>query len=55
MATAVASARTDRAVASRLELPPRDDDPSLGRAVLVELEVVEEKFCRVLVVEEVKA
>ena len=31
------------AVASRLELLPRNDDPSLGHAVLVELEVVNQK------------
>ena len=38
-------------MASRLELLPRDDDPSPGHAVLVELEVLDGKFRRVLVVE----
>ena len=42
-------------MASRLELLPRGDDTSLGHAVLVELEDVDEEFCRVLVVEEAEA
>ena len=33
----------------------RDDGPSIGHAVLVELEFVDEKFRRVLVVDEVEA
>ena len=56
--TAVASAligRAGRAVASRLKTMLRHDDPGLGYAVFIELEVVHEKVRRVLVVEEVEA
>ena len=56
--TAVASAligRAGHAVASRLKTMLRHDDPGLGYAVFIELEVVHEKVCLVLVVEDVDA